>query len=158
MNAQQTLVLARRISASPIRVMDQGPRRASLAQAVLDSVDPSVWAPRYADRPTNVLLFEGIGDTMTANISTDALAVALDAQPLAPALRPIAGLPRAGAAPGPVVRGNRAAGRGTAALLQLAPTRGEDGHFVLYDEPGAGDALARFVRTAFDEPPATLTR
>ena len=47
------------------------------------------------------------------------------------------------------IAGN-ASGRATIALVQYAPTQGEDGHFVLYKEPGADALAGRFLRALAD--------
>jgi hypothetical protein len=119
----------------------------ALVQALSDPIDPQSYAHLFhatTVAPRSVLHVEGIGDSYTPNVSAEALAAALRATPLAPVLRKAHSFELLGLRASPVVQGNARGGQATLALLQLAPTRGEDGHFVIYREPGAAALIRRF--------------
>jgi hypothetical protein len=133
----------------------------ALAQMLSDGVDPQSFAALYRlpapprTTPQNVLHFVGVGDSYNPLVAGEALAVALRATPLFPLpQRPIA-LSLLGIEPLPVVAGN-VGGRATAVWAELVPTRREDGHFVIYSEPGADELVVQFLRgiAAGDAPPA----
>lgn len=123
----------------------------ALVQGVLDPVDPQTWARLYRDplpgrRPVSVLHFEGLGDTMTLPAMSEALATAMQSQPLRPLLQPIGGLSLLGIEPSPTVRGNAADGQATLALVQLAPEPGQDGHYVMYRDSRASQLVRAFLQ------------
>ena len=139
----------------------------TVVQTLLDPVDPQSFARFYREplagrTPPSVLHFEGVGDSMTPAETAEALAIALGAPAVSPALRPLERFapatferpaPRAGSDSGAIVDGNGVGGKTTLALVQLAPTRGEDGHFVLYYEPGIPELAQRFLRDVVDGVP-----
>lgn len=117
------------------------------AQTLVDSVDPQSYGRLYTEllpgrQPRSVLLFEGLSDSMNVPETSEALATSLGATPLLPLLRPVPGLSLRGITATPFARGNAHGGKATLALVQLAPTKGEDGHFVMYFER-AGAELAQ---------------
>jgi hypothetical protein len=119
----------------------------ALVQALSDPIDPQSYAWLYHAPglpPRSVLHVEGLGDSYTPNISAEALAVALAATPLAPLLQPPRGLDLLGLKPAPEVTGNARGGQATIALVQMAPTHREDGHFVIYREPAGGPMIGAF--------------
>jgi hypothetical protein len=126
----------------------------ALVQALIDPVDPQSFARLYRDplpgrNPQNVLHYGGLTDTYNPPEAASALATALRAAPLSPLLVQVPGLRILGITPTEgLLRGNIAGGRATAAFVQLASTRGEDGHFVVFNEPPAADLAMQFMRSA----------
>ena len=119
----------------------------ALVQTLADPVDPASYARRYWDpktggRAPSVLHFEGMTDTFAPPVTAELLAIALHMTALPPVLkalpsvdptkRPFAELL---AEPGP-----------TRAFVQLASTRHENGHFVLFREPRAAQLAMEFMR------------
>ncbi|MFO0588562.1 MAG: hypothetical protein U0441_13520 [Polyangiaceae bacterium] len=118
----------------------------ALAEGLADPIDPLAFARYYWDplpgrAPQKVLLFEGLRDSYNPEAASEALAVALHVQPTIPLVRAPAGLA--------LSRGPTSPDR---VLAQLAPNAGEDGHFVMYDEPIAGDLVRAFLRRAAPAP------
>ena len=126
----------------------------ALVQALIDPVDPQSFARLYREplpgrSPQNVLHYGGITDTYNPPESAAALATALRAAPLSPLLAQVPGLRILGINPTEgLLRGNLGNGKATAAFVQLASTRGEDGHFVVFVEPAAADLAMQFMKTA----------
>jgi hypothetical protein len=134
----------------------------SLVQSLIDPVDPQSFARLYREplpgrAPQNVLHYGGLTDTYNPPESASALATALRAAPLSPLLVQVPGLRILGISPaeGPL-RGNIGNGKATAAFVQLASTRGEDGHFVLFNEPPAAEIAMQFMRSALSTVPAEV--
>lgn len=131
----------------------------ALVQLLIDPVDPQSFARLYREplpgrRPQSALHYGGLSDTYTPPETASALAAALRAAPLAPLLTPVRSLRMLGITPTQgSLRGNLAGGKATAAFVQLAPTQGEDGHFVLFAEPPAADIAMQFMRTALAPTP-----
>jgi len=118
----------------------------SLLQTLADPIDPQSYARLYWDplpgrRPQNVLHYAGLWDSYTPPETAEALAVALRATPLDPPFSPIVGL---GRPEGPLE--SLLAKTATRAFAQFEPTMGEDGHFVIYHEPGAINIARRFMK------------
>jgi hypothetical protein len=119
----------------------------SMVQMLADPIDPASYARLYLDarrgpRP-RLLHYEGLGDTFTPPVTAEALAVALQATAVTPLVKPIPWLgPHSDSAPMP-----------PRAFAQFSPTRRENGHFVLYREPGAAKLAMRFWREALGSPP-----
>jgi hypothetical protein len=114
----------------------------ALVQNLADPIDPLAFARYYWDplpgrAPQRVLHIEGLQDSYSPDVASEALAVALHAQPRFPLVKPIVGLA--------LVQGPVSADRQVA---QYAPSAGHDGHFVLYYEPGASDAFREFLRAS----------
>jgi hypothetical protein len=110
-----------------------------------DPIDPATYARFYTQplpgrRAQNVLHFEGIGDGYTPNETAQALAIALRMTPVAPLDRPSPWLGPA-ASLDDVLRQ-----RAPRPFVVLTPTRGEDGHFVIFREPRGGEIVMRFLR------------
>jgi len=123
----------------------------SLAQTVLDPVDPQVWARAYSvplpgRLPRSLLHIQGLGDTMAVPAAAEALGLSLGATPLTPVVAAIPGIELFALSPAPSVSGNAAAGAATLAWLRLAPQPGNDGHFVLYDVPAGSRLLRQMLR------------
>ncbi len=134
----------------------------ALVQAMSDAIDPQSYALLYREPlpgrgPRSVLHVEGLNDGYNPNASAEALAVALRATPLAPLPRAVPGLALLGITPMPQVPPRALGGRATIALAQLAPTKGEDGHFVIYSEPGAGPLISQFFGAVAAGQPPTLS-
>ncbi|RYE92403.1 MAG: hypothetical protein EOO75_06810 [Myxococcales bacterium] len=131
----------------------------ALVQAMSDAIDPQSYASLYrapwpGRAPRSVLHFEGLNDRYNPNAAAEALAVALRATPLAPLPHAVPGLALLGLTPQPEVGPRLLDGRATAAFVQLAPTQGEDGHFVIYREPQAGPLIEQFfAQVAAGQPP-----
>ena len=69
-------------------------------------------------------------------------------QPEGPQLEPIDGLQFTSQTWGmPPVMGNVAGGQATGVLCEYKATHGEDGHFVIFDEPAATAQSNRFIAT-----------
>ena len=118
----------------------------TLVQTLADPIDPQSYARLYWDpapgrQPPGALLVEGMGDSFSPPRASEALAVALRAVPVAPVLKQLPWL-------GPPAESLDAllAPRPSRALVQLRPTQGENGHFVLFMKPGAGELVVRFLR------------
>jgi len=125
----------------------------ALVQMLADASDPQTFARYYREllpgrEPKSLLHVEGMGDGYNPMDAAEALAIALRASPLAPLARPVPGLSLLGIQPQQAVRGNAAGGRATLAFVQIVPSRGEDGHFVLFREPQAGELASRFLGAA----------
>lgn len=130
----------------------------ALVQHVADSVDPQTWARLYREplpgrAPQNVLLYEGIKDTYNPPSASEALAVALHATPVRPAVvNSVLGLSLRGIDPvDSPLSANIAAGQATCGLIQFDSTQGEDGHFVIYQEPTAFDWAINFYESVLAE-------
>ncbi|WP_437938072.1 hypothetical protein [Sorangium sp. So ce341] len=126
----------------------------TLVQTLVDPVDPQSYARLYREplpgrRPQNVLHVGGLPDTYTPPETAVALAIALGATPLRPVRADAGALPflRAAQTRG-LLRGNIAGGQATAAFVQVAATRGEDGHFALFHERDAARLAMQFLRSA----------
>jgi hypothetical protein len=81
-------------------------------------------------------------DTYTPPITSEALALALRATPLVPVVKPLPGL---GATAG-VLRELLGRPGPTRAFAQFRSTQHENGHFVLYHEPGAAELAMEFMQ------------
>lgn len=125
----------------------------ALVQNLADPIDPLAFARLYREPPPGrtapkILHFEGLRDRYTPEVAAEALAVALRASPVTPLARPVTGLVLLGLqAPGsdPPPPGAAHTGR---LFAQFAPARGREGHFVLYDVPGASDLFRDLLRAA----------
>ena len=118
----------------------------ALVQTLADPIDPQSYARLYWDplpgrRPQSVLHYEGMSDTYAPAVTAEALAVALRATPVAPAVKPPVGL-----SPESRLDELLAHASPVRALAQFRSTKGENGHFVLYREPGAADLAMEFMR------------
>jgi hypothetical protein len=131
----------------------------ALVQNLADPIDPQSYARFYWQPPPgvgarSVLTYSGVSDSYAPYLCGEALAIALHATPLSPLPRPVPELERLGLHPvGSVV--------GAPTLRAFAPyasTRGEDGHFVLYYEPGAADLVQDLLRSSMGSGPARVDR
>jgi hypothetical protein len=119
----------------------------TLLQTLADPIDPATyarfyWEPPPGRRAPSVLHVEGLGDSFTPPVTAEALALALRATPIARSPAPVAGLPA------PAALADLARRGALRAFLLLAPTRAENGHFVLYYEPLGAEAAMEFMRLA----------
>lgn len=129
----------------------------ALVQNLADPIDPLAFARLYREPPPGrtapkILHFEGLRDRYTPEVAAEALAVALRARPVTPLVRPVTGLvllglqaPGSGSPPAPPLPGAAPTDR---LFAQFAPARGREGHFVLYDVPGASDLFRDLLRAA----------
>jgi hypothetical protein len=120
----------------------------TLVQTLADPIDPQsyarlYWEPPAGQKPAGVLHVEGMGDGFSPPRAAEALAVALRAVPVAPVLKQLPWL-----GPPADTLEQLLGPRPARAFVQLAPTRGENGHFVLFEEPGAGELVVEFLRGA----------
>ncbi|MFT3774152.1 MAG: hypothetical protein QM820_52985 [Minicystis sp.] len=125
----------------------------ALVQTLAEPIDPASYARLYWDplpghRPQRVLHYEGVTDTYTPPVTAEILALALHATPVTRLVRPVPGLGDPAASLDDVLRRADPA----RALVQLASTRGENGHFVLYREPGAAELAMAFMRAIVEKP------
>jgi hypothetical protein len=121
----------------------------SLLQTLADPIDPGsyarfYWQPLPGHGMQSVLSYEGMTDTYAPPVTAEALAVALHATPLSPVLKPVTWL---SSPETPMSDLLRRAGP-VRAFAQFAATRGENGHFVIYVEPGAADLAMQFIARA----------
>ena len=125
----------------------------ALVQILADPADPHTYARYYRELPpgrgpTSVLHLEGLGDGYNPEAAAEALAAALGATPLAPLAKAFPALDVLGLRAAATVRGNAAGGGASIAFAQLVPTHGEDGHFVMYEEPEAATLVTQFFTRA----------
>jgi hypothetical protein len=118
----------------------------TLVQTLADPIDPQsyarfYWEPLPGRRPQSVLQYEGMTDTYAPAVTAEVLAVALRATPIAPAVKPPVGLSPESRLADLLVHANP-----VRALAQYRSTKGENGHFVLYHEPGAADLAREFMQ------------
>lgn len=124
----------------------------SVAQMFADPVDPQSYARYYREplagrAPQNVLHYVGINDTYNPRQTGEALAVALEAEELAPGFGTLTGLSILGV---PTKTGTLRANNGpnaTIGFVALEAPPPHDGHFVLYRVPGASELTEQFLRT-----------
>jgi hypothetical protein len=119
----------------------------ALLQTLADPIDPASYARFYWDPPpgrraASVLHYEGMTDTYTPPVTAEALAVALRATPLSPVVKSLPWLH----APAGTLDELLGQSVPTRAFVQFRSTRRENGHFVLYHEPGAADLAVAFMR------------
>ncbi|AUX41025.1 uncharacterized protein SOCE26_024290 [Sorangium cellulosum] len=139
----------------------------SLAQSIVDVVDPIhyaarlVVAPRDGFAPKSIYMTEGInpdgsGDTYAPprGIEMHALAMGLPLQ--SPAQRLIReygwGGPPPVEVPAGGLAGNLAGGRASGVLAQWPVAEGSDGHFVVFDVPGATAQAHGFLQNLAEAP------
>jgi predicted esterase len=145
----------------------------ALTQSIIDAADPIHYgafittSPRAGFAPKSILQTEGIaadgsGDSYAPPHGIDALAVSMSLPRVAPGVRPIREAQWAGIGdvtiPEGGLRGNLAAGRATGALAQFRPKDGRDGHFVVFDVPGARAQASMFCRNLAADSIGLLSR
>ncbi|MBM4358497.1 MAG: hypothetical protein FJ096_10360 [Deltaproteobacteria bacterium] len=143
----------------------------SLAQSVVDPVDPSNYArltirePRPGHAARSIYMTEGVGpdgagDAYSPPKSIEAHALALGLPLAEPSVYPVPeygfGGPGMVAIPSSGLNGNLANGAATGALVQWVPLADSDGHFVLYDLPAARAQAVGFLRSLADGGPGTV--
>jgi len=119
----------------------------TLVQTLADPVDPAsyarlYWEPLPGQRPQSVLHYEGMSDTFVPPATAELLALALHATPLAPVVKRLPGLGATAELLAELLERPGA----TRAFAQFRSTRNENGHFVLYYEPGAAELAREFMR------------
>ena len=137
----------------------------ALAEHIAESVDPEIWARFYhtplpGKRAQSVLLYEGTEDHFNPYQTSEALACALNATPVRPAVvRSVLSLGLKGIDPvDDTVSGNVAGGAATSALVQFATTVASDGHFVYYAEPNASTWADHFFSSGMSAQPAVVSK
>ena len=136
----------------------------TLAQSIVDAVDPINYARSIVTEPTGAaksiyqtegIRADGTGDSFAPPRGAEALAMAIGLQLQSPPVRlpPDAawgGLDEVTIPPGGL-SGNLAGGNASGVLAQFDPGDGE-GHFVVFDIPAATRQAASFLRNLADEP------
>lgn len=132
----------------------------SLAQSIVDPTDPIHYVPMLVRRPREgfdpkpMMMTEGVnedgsGDSYSPPHGIEVQAVALGLPPQTPIIHPIAELAWSDLEPVTIpaagLSGNLAAGKATGVLAQWKASAASDGHYVLYEVPGAMDQAAGFV-------------
>jgi hypothetical protein len=139
----------------------------SLAQTIVDVVDPIHYArrialePRDGFAPKSIYMTEGInpdgtGDNYAPPRGIEMHALAMGLPPQLPGQRPIRELRWGGVGPVTVppggLAGNIADGRASGVLAQWPVPDGDDGHFVVFNVPAATAQAHGFLRNLADEP------
>jgi hypothetical protein len=119
----------------------------ALVQTLADPIDPAsyarfYWEPLPGRHPQSVLHYEGMTDTYTPPATSELLAVALHATHLSPVVKPLSGLDGRE----DVLTHLLGKGGPVRALVQFRSTKHENGHFVLYREPGAAELAMEFMK------------
>ncbi len=143
----------------------------SLAQSIADANDPVHYgafitvSPRAGFAPKSIYQTEGVaadgsGDSYAPPRGIEALALSMSLPRIAPGVRSIqeaqwANLVDVSIGQGGI-RGNLAGGRATGALAQFTPTDGNDGHFVVFDDPVARSQAATFCKELAADPVGRL--
>jgi hypothetical protein len=137
----------------------------ALAQTIVDPVDPLVYAHYVVRNPRfgaakSVYVTEGIapdgrGDGYAPPRGAEALAAAMGLPRMAPGVHPPFDAPANGlediTIPEDGLVGNLAEGAASGVLAQWDPAGGE-GHFVVFDVPGARAQSTGFLRALADSP------
>ncbi|HVR19370.1 MAG TPA: hypothetical protein VMS65_06735, partial [Polyangiaceae bacterium] len=117
--------------------------------------------PRSGFAPKSLFMTEGVnpdgkGDSYAPPHGIEVQAVAAGLPPEEPLIHPIAELGWGAIAPLVLpangLSGNLASGRASGVLAQWRASDASDGHFVLYDIPGAMQQATLFVRNLVDDP------
>lgn len=133
----------------------------SLAQSIVDVSDTLHYAsfllagPRPGFAPKSIYMTEGInpdgvGDSYSPPHGIEAHSIAVGLPLQLPGQRPIVetswGGPQPITVPAEGVSGNLANGQASGVLAQWPISPGDDGHFVVFDQPAAGDQAAEFLK------------
>jgi hypothetical protein len=139
----------------------------SLAQTMVDPTDPLNYVRRIATEPRDgfaaksIMMTEGVnadgsGDSYAPPHGIEVQAVAVGLPPQNPVIHPIAELAWSDLSPITIppegLSGNLAGGKASGVLAQWTASEASDGHFVLYDVPGAMDQAAGFVENLMNDP------
>jgi hypothetical protein len=139
----------------------------SLAQTIVDPADPIHYVARIAREPRpgfspkSLFMTEGVnpdggGDSYAPPHGIEIQAVAAGLPPEEPLIHPIAELELGDLAPVAIppagLSENLAGGQASGALAQWRASQASDGHFVLYDVPGAMEQATGFLRNLVDDP------
>ncbi len=121
----------------------------ALLQAWIDPSDPIVFAKQIStmERPMDLFILEGIGDTYTPNVTARALSTAFGVDHIEPIVEPLQGLNVQGIISTPSPVANNCVGFSTCGLAQYRPLPGRDGHFVLFNVANAWFRAVRFLGT-----------
>lgn len=133
----------------------------TLLQLIAEEAEPLNFVSRIHDAargrsPVSIFITSGLVDSYTPVLNHGPLAVALGAPAVEPLLDPIAAYEVAEMAPVPApLQGNitTADGPATAGLAQFLAPEGVDGHFVVYYNRMATQAVQRFFATGLYGPP-----
>lgn len=128
----------------------------TLLQTLVEPVEPLNYARQFfarepGQRPLSVLMTSGRGDSYTPPFNHGPLALAAGFPLLEPVLDMPIGFSQLGlsAETGPVQGNLSCAGQAvSAALLQYAPPIGSEGHFVVFNNPVATEAVRAFFASA----------
>jgi hypothetical protein len=126
----------------------------NLIQDYFDDADPVTYGrlifqePIAGNAPKSIFQSLGIVDHYAPYENIEALSLAIGNQPEGPMLQPIDNLALTSLTWGmPPTMNNVAGGKATGVLLEYDATMGEDGHFVVFDEPNAANQANRFLAT-----------
>jgi hypothetical protein len=133
----------------------------SMLRAFTDAASPVNYAsayfiaPRTGFAPRSAFVTMGIGDSYVTDLEIGSLAVAAQLPEANPVIQPFA---PAGVLDLPVVtlpvQGNLAGGAATGAWQQANPPAGDDGHFVVFDDPDLAQRAVQFLANAAQQPVA----
>ncbi|MBK8258336.1 MAG: hypothetical protein IPK82_37415 [Polyangiaceae bacterium] len=139
----------------------------SMAQAIVDVTDPINYARMIAaePRPTfaskSIYMTEGInpdgkGDSYSPPAGIEAHSVAMGLPLQLPGQHPIVqtawGGPQPVTVPPTGLSGNLANGQASGIIAQWPISAGDDGHFVVFDQPKAADQAAEFLKNLAADP------
>jgi hypothetical protein len=126
----------------------------NLIQDFFDDADPLTYArlmfnePLAGVTPKSIFQSLGIVDHVTPIVNIEALAIAMGVQPEGTQLQAFDNQSLSSQMWGmPPVMSNVAGGQATGVLVEYQATHGEDGHFVIFDEPAATAQSNRFLAT-----------
>jgi hypothetical protein len=139
----------------------------SLAQSIVDTLDPIHYvgrlalAPRAGFLPKSIYQTEGVnpdfsGDSYTPPHAIEVQAVASGLPLMNPVIHPIAEMAFGSLAPVTIpsagLAGNLAGGKASGVLAQWPAAQASDGHFVVFDIPAAQAQAAAFCRNLAADP------
>lgn len=139
----------------------------TLVQTVVDAADPLNYggfiarSPRAGNTPKSIYQTEGIGpdgvgDSYAPPHGIEALSVAIGLPRQLPGVRAVVEAEWAGIAdlsiPPEGVSGNLGGGLASGVLAQFAPSKGRDGHFVVFNDPTARAQAASFLANLAADP------
>ena len=132
----------------------------TLVQTIIDPADPLEYGgfiartPRAGTAPKSIFQTEGVasdgtGDSYAPPHTIEALSVAIGLPRQLPGTHPVVEAGWAGIADVTIAAGGTSAnigdGQASGVLAQFVPTGGQDGHFVVFDDPKARAQAANFL-------------
>jgi len=132
----------------------------TLVQTIIDPADPLEYGgfiartPRSGGAPKSIFQTEGVasdgtGDSYAPPHTIEALSVAIGLPRQLPGTHPVVEAGWAGIADVTIAAGGTSAnignGQASGVLAQFVPTAGQDGHFVVFDDPKARAQAATFL-------------